>query len=325
MLPYTGRMKRIKRLARRFWLPLTLLVVVAAILLLLVRLAFWGYQAGWTGFGPSPEFPKSQPITIAQPKKLLWDWLQLISALLVPIVVAGVGVWFTHRLRQTETEISKDRQQEDDLLAYVDRMSGLLIEKHLATHESTHEVRLVARVLTTTALRQLLAKRRRDAVLRFLTAADLINTAESQHRENAQDPPVVSFLRGANLQLIDWSKAPLAGADLHGASLTEVDLTGADLTEADLTGADLTEADLTEANLHGANLRGAILIKSKLGKADLRGAKLRGADLTGADLTGARLRGAKVTNEQLNTALSLAGVILPKGGKLPDDFKGRLP
>src|SRR4051794_14806311 len=54
MLLYTGRMKRIKRLARRFWLPLTLLVVVAAILLLLVRLAFWGYQAGWTGFGPSP-------------------------------------------------------------------------------------------------------------------------------------------------------------------------------------------------------------------------------------------------------------------------------
>ena len=216
MMPYTGRMKRIKRLARRFWLPLTLLVVVTAILLLLVRLAFWGYQAGWTGFGPSPEFPKSQPITIAQPKKLLWDWLQLISALLVPIVVAGVGLWFTHRLRQTETEIAKDRQQEDDLLTYVDRMSKLLIEKHLATRESSREVRLVARVLTTTTLRRLPDERRRNAVLRFLTAADLINTAESQDRANAQDGPVESFLRGANLRWIDWSKGSFGWSRLAG-------------------------------------------------------------------------------------------------------------
>jgi hypothetical protein len=195
-------MKRIKRLARRLWLPLTLVVVVTAIVVLLDRLALLGYQAGWTGFAPSPNLPKARPVTIAQPPKQLWDWLQLISALLVPVVVAGVGLWFTHRLRQTETEIAKDREQEDDLLAYVDRMSQLLIEKHLATRESSREVRLVARVLTTTAFRQL-DKSRRNTVLRFLIAADLITTAEVQDGANAQDGPVESFLRGANLRWID--------------------------------------------------------------------------------------------------------------------------
>ena len=78
-----------------------------------------------------------------------------------------------------------------------------------------------------------------------------------------------------NLNLIEFQKNMLSGAnlteaDLSGANLTEADLIRANLTEANLIRADLIRADLTEANLSGA---------------DLTEANLSGADLTEADLT----------------------------------------
>src|ERR671937_1491395 len=77
-------MTRIVTLARRVWLPLILAVAVALILILILIWPGWAYQWSWTGFGPTPGVPKTQRISIAHPAKNLWDWLQLMAALLVP-------------------------------------------------------------------------------------------------------------------------------------------------------------------------------------------------------------------------------------------------
>jgi len=77
--------------------------------------------------------PKFQRISIAYPAKTLWDWLQLMSALLVPVAVASAGFWFTRQQTQTESKIEENREREDALQMYVDRMSDLLTEKHLGS------------------------------------------------------------------------------------------------------------------------------------------------------------------------------------------------
>jgi uncharacterized protein YjbI with pentapeptide repeats len=113
--------------------------------------------------------------------------------------------------------------------------------------------------------------------------------------------------------------------DLFGA-----DLSGADLSEASLSGANLDGADLSEAGLGGA-----FLIKASLIRADLSGADLSGADLSGATLSGTlggatphwlyssagtptdAIINARITPEQLASAKSYAGAILPDGTKAP--------
>jgi uncharacterized protein YjbI with pentapeptide repeats len=291
-------MTRIVTLARRFWLPLILGVAAMAIILLLIWPG-WAYQWSWTGFGPSTGVPKFQRISIAHPAKTLWDWLQLMSALLVPIAVAAAGFWFTHQQIQTENKIAESRQREDALQAYIDRVSELLMEKQLGTDKSPPEARHVAQVRTTTTLGQL--DRRRNVVLRFLTTAGLINRAESQ------DGPVASLLSGANLRWIDLSEALLSGADLHSADLTGTDLRaahlgGANLIEAHLRQAILSEADLSEADLGGAVMQRAELHGADLSGANLLAANLLAANLGGADLHGAVLRGAVLYEANLRNA-----------------------
>jgi uncharacterized protein YjbI with pentapeptide repeats len=277
-------MTRIVTFARRFWLPLIVALAVAALILLLISPG-WAYRWSWTGFGPSTGFPKFQRISIAHPAKTLWDWLQLMSALLVPIAVAAAGFWFTHQQIQTESKIAESRQREDALQTYIDRVSELLMEKQLGTDKSPPEARLVAQVRTTTTLGQL-DRRRRNVVLRFLTTAGLINRAESQ------DGPVESLLSGANLRWIDLSEALLPGADLQKADLTGTDLRAAILGGANLIEADLRRAILNEADLSDANLGGAVMQRAELRGADLRGANLVAANLVAANLGGADLHGA---------------------------------
>jgi hypothetical protein len=50
----------------------------------------------------------------------LWDWLNL---LVVPVVIAGVGIWFNRQQRERELEIAEHRTQDEALQAYLDVMS----------------------------------------------------------------------------------------------------------------------------------------------------------------------------------------------------------
>lgn len=98
--------------------------------------------------------------------KTVWDWLQL---LIVPLVLAVVALSFQVANIRAERQIAKqryeqdqqialDKQREDLLQAYLDRLSELLLEKDLRT-SPLEEVRNVARVRTTTVRCQLDARR----------------------------------------------------------------------------------------------------------------------------------------------------------------------
>lgn len=70
----------------------------------------------------------------------------------------------------------------------------------------------------------------------------------------------------------------------------------------------LVEADLSYLNLSGANLSGGDLRNANLHRCDLTNVNLTDADLGGADLSM-----ALVSQEQLESAASLAGTTLPDG------------
>jgi hypothetical protein len=124
--------------------------------------------------------------------KTIWDFLQL---LIVPLMLAAIGFWFTAqqdaRQQQTENqraqqsqkienqraeaerELAKQRAQDEALQAYLDQMSGLLLERDLRTSEEDSEVRTLARVRTLTVLERL-GSSRKTAVMQFLVEAELV-------------------------------------------------------------------------------------------------------------------------------------------------------
>src|SRR5215204_7704898 len=64
--------------------------IAVALTTLIVLLAVGGASLGWTGFAD----------------KTLWEWLQLLGALAIPLVLAIAGFWFTtqQEARQTRFE-----------------------------------------------------------------------------------------------------------------------------------------------------------------------------------------------------------------------------
>jgi hypothetical protein len=151
---------------------------------------------------------------------------------------------------KAERELAKERAQDEALQAYLDQMSGLLLERDLRTSEKDSEVRTLARARTLTALKRL-DPSRKTVVMQFLVEADLVQGVDGRE-------PVIS-------------------------------LSGADLGDVNLSGADLHGANLREAFLRGASLSGASLGITKAGFAHLSGANQSGADLSDADLSDAIL------------------------------------
>ena len=273
--------------------------IIVALLVLIVFI-FSAYRFGWSGTGFL--------------NKTLWDWLQL---LIIPLALAVIALVFQLANSRTERQIAKERYEQDQqialdkqheelLQAYLDRMSELLLEKGLRTSQADAEVRNVARTRTISVLRQLDAVRVGD-VFTFLIEARLMETPE----------PIVR-LGDANLSKVNWSEADLTDANLSVANLSGANLSNTFLEKADLSNADLEGADLSNAHVWGANLSGAGLMEANLSGADLSTIDLRSADLTAAkliaaDLSNADLSNAKVTEEQLKTAQSLKGATMPDG------------
>jgi uncharacterized protein YjbI with pentapeptide repeats len=216
------------------------------------------------------------------------DWLQL---LIVPLALVVIGFLFTmqqdarqqqieNQRAEAERMLAEQRAQDEALQAYLDQLSGLLLEKDLRKSEGGSEVRTLARARTATVMQRLDADGNRN-VMRFLDEAGLTEVGQSSIRL-------------------------LAGADLRGARLEGIDLAGTDLNDATLSGADLSKANLLDAYLRGTELSDADLSKANLRYADLIEADLSGADLSGADLTEANLSNARgVTKEQLEKQTEL--------------------
>jgi uncharacterized protein YjbI with pentapeptide repeats len=237
-------------------------------------------------------------------EKKLWDWLQLLSALAIPIVLAGAGFWFSAQQDSRQQAIEDQRAQDVALQAYLDQMGALMLEENLRDSERDSEPRTLARARTVTVLGRLDPKRKRSAV-QFLYESSLIDKAN----------PVV-----------DLSNADLSSVDLHlkeliDADLDEVDLSEADLSGADLSGATLANAILSDADLRDADIRDhASLVNADLSDADLRDADLTDANLTFADLRGADLRGAQGVNKGTLKVqyVKLEGATMPNGQKYED-------
>jgi uncharacterized protein YjbI with pentapeptide repeats len=246
-------------------------ILVVAIILV-VAFVFVAYRFGWSGTGFL--------------NKTLWDWLQL---LIIPLALAVVALLFQLANTRTDRQIAQqryvqdqqiilDKQHEDLLQAYLDRMSELLLKEKLRSSEDDAEVRNVARVRTITVLTQLDA-RRIGYVFTFLREAGLLSKK-----------PVSSVvsLNGADLSAVNWGQAYLYKAKLSGANLSSADLSGANLSSADLSYAYLYKANFSRAKLINATLNDAVL---------------NGADFSGAI----------ITEEQLKQAKSLAGATMPDG------------
>jgi uncharacterized protein YjbI with pentapeptide repeats len=252
-----------------------------------VGLVLASYRFGWTGTGFQG--------------KTVWDWLQL---LIIPLVLALVAVVFNLVNSRTERQIAQqryerdqalalDKQREDLLQNYLDRMSELLLEKNLRASKADAEVRNVARTRTISALKRLDAGRV-ESVFTFLREAGLM------HQSN----PIIS-LKGADFAKVNWSGAVLLKANLSGAVFAGANLARMQFPGTDLSGAYFNVADLSRAHLQGTNLGGAFLYRANLSGAyldetNLSGAYLRGTNLSGVDFSTVDLKGAKLKDAQID-------------------------
>jgi uncharacterized protein YjbI with pentapeptide repeats len=253
-----------------------------------------------------------------------------MGLLLVPIVVgAAAGFWFYFQQRAEskradiraalEREIALDRQREEAMRSYFDKIGQLLMEKDLLKTkgggQGTKEaaIRDYAQILTITALRSLDVDRK-NMVLQFLRDANLagfiLASASLAHCDLKYTNMFNINLKLANLSEADLSGAYLYKANLYGAKLVKANLSEAKLVMANLIKTNLEEAILTgallfEANLTGAYLIGAILTRANLIGADLFGANLNRANLNGANLTDANLGLARLTKANLTGAVGI--------------------
>jgi uncharacterized protein YjbI with pentapeptide repeats len=270
--------------------------------------------------------------------KPVWDWLQLLGVLAIPVVIAVGGCMFNaqqdarqqqmeRQRAKVEREIEEQRAQDEALQSYLDQMSGLLLEKDLRASEQSSEVRTLARARTLTVLQRLEDPDRKTTVILFLVEADLLRRVEGRAPiVGLSQLPVVSEEGQGSLDQGGWKRrgAALGGVDLSGVTLRGAELRSAKLQSANLAVADLRDADLFFADLRDANLYNSLLDGADLARADLRGANLRlshpaeanlayatlsGANLTYATLSGAYLSSANLRGADLRYA-DLRGAIL---------------
>ena len=232
---------------KQHWVVIRVVGIVLVVVTVVIALIIVGYRFNWTGFNGYNKVtvahiitgPSTGTVTRTeeyQPGKALWDWLQL---LIIPLVLAVGALLFNLATTRTEQKIASDKQREDLLQAYLDRVSELLLKEELGSSTAKPEVRNVARVRTITILFQLDA-RRIGYVFAFLREAGLMSNESNS---------IVSLSK-ADLSRINLSHANLYGADLRGA-----DLSGATLWQATLNGATVTEKQLKKAkSIAGATM-----------------------------------------------------------------------
>jgi uncharacterized protein YjbI with pentapeptide repeats len=287
--------------------------------------------------------------------KTLWDFLQLLAMLAIPIVVLIVSISFTmqqdannQRQHQTELNIAQDNrkndmqiatnQQQDTILAaYLDNMTSLLLNNKLRESKPGDEVRNVARSQTISALRRL-EPVRKVIVLRFLFEANLISIfslddAELEKINLKNLRPIGNVvirdfsmqfanLTGASIENYQVEHSTFGYTNLSHSTLVSMKITFSDFSYVNLSYANISDTEFSYCLLVGADLSSANLSKVNLTKTDLSGANLSKVNLTNTDLSGANFSGADLSYADLRGAkvtpeqLALAKSL--KGTIMPD-------
>jgi uncharacterized protein YjbI with pentapeptide repeats len=303
-----------------------------------------GHQTIPTQHHPAPQ-PEPKKDRTGFAGKTLWDWLNLLGVLLVPLILGAGTILITAQQsaisqsqHESDQKIANNRLQEDLLKTFRDDINRLVFDQHLLTAKSGDTVQTMAQSYTNDALRKLDLSRR-TLLVQFLSDLHLIASTTA-------DPPLISLAR-VDVQGIDLRGANLEGANLEGANLKGAYLIGTDLAHVNLKVANLQGVYLIEANLQGAslgwvNLRGAYLGGANLQGVNLENANLEGAylvgpggqrvdfgdgsslwfinpeaNLHGADLYEANLQRANAIPEQLAEAYRLKYATLPDGSGYP--------
>lgn len=85
----------------------------------LVKIQTNGNQTASNGHHLSVgQLQKRKGINWGLADKTFWNWLEL---LLVPLLIAGGGIWFQVQQHNTDTQIATDQQRETTLKSYIDR------------------------------------------------------------------------------------------------------------------------------------------------------------------------------------------------------------
>jgi len=295
--------------------------IAVGVTTLFVLLAIGGASLGWTGFAD----------------KTLWDWLQLLSALAIPVVLAAAGLWFTaqqdtrqqkiedrraqqaqkieNQRAEAERKLAEQQTQDEALQAYLDQMSQLMLDRKLLEAEPGDPVYTLAQARTSTVILRLDAEHN-ESVTRFLIDSGLAGSSDASAGLLRKITLSHAKLSDAYLPNADLSGAELNGADLSGANLTDTDLSRANLSNANLSFAHLPNADLSRADLSSANLHGAYLPIADLSDAILYDADLSPAILSGADLSDAKLTDTDLSSTDLSPSILNGSPVILSGADL---------
>ena len=263
--------------------------------------------------------------------KTLWDWLQLLAVLAIPLILGIATLSFgiqqanlaqqqhendqkiANQQHEADKQSALDQQQATTLQAYIDNIQDLLLNHNLLKSKPEDDVAILARARTLTAL-QGLDSVRKGHLLTFLYEAKLIGFADAKGKRYDS----IINLSGANLSYADLVQVDISGANLSYADLSHADLHASALSYTDfflanLTGATFEGSAVIKANFEGAILGGANLSYGNLVGADFDATTLDGANFDGASLNGANFSQADLTQQQLDSVNTCTGAILPKG------------
>src|SRR5262249_54747321 len=83
----------------------------------------YAWNRYWVGVVPAPAPPASgAPGGTPQQPKTLWDWLAL---LIVPLVLAGIGTWFTSQQRAQQDRRAQEERRDTGLQETLDRLGEM--------------------------------------------------------------------------------------------------------------------------------------------------------------------------------------------------------
>src|SRR5438105_1055948 len=94
-----------------------LVLLVLALILFILSAYRFGWD--WTGFNSETNqititntSKGNYTATISQPSKSLWEWLNLLGVLAIPVVVGLGAAWYTARQGKESEKENKDNQRE---------------------------------------------------------------------------------------------------------------------------------------------------------------------------------------------------------------------